>query len=135
MKRNYSAAILTIIWIILFTAASVSVSAEDKAEMKKPETITVTGLISAVYDDDYNVMKVVLKDEKDKDKIYNVTLDDNGRILGEIYNDEKVTVTGTLTEKNNEKWLKVQEYKMVFEERDLFEEMEETPEEPLMEIE
>jgi len=77
-----------------------AVHAEDK---------TVTGTVSCEKDGDGNVKSVSVKcDDGTK---YSVTNDDNGKKLAKEMDGKKATVSGDVTEKDEQKWLKVASYK------------------------
>lgn len=77
-----------------------SVLAEDK---------TVTGAVSCEKDGDGNISTVTLK--TDDGVKYTVTADDNGKKLGKELDGKKATVTGEVTEKDDQKSLRVSSYK------------------------
>ena len=79
------------------------------------EKVTVVGKVTVTEDDDWNITAVKITTEDAK--VYNVTLDAKGRALGGDMNGAKVQATGTLAEKNGQKWLTVLEYKEIEEEK------------------
>lgn len=99
-------------------------------ERPAPRKVTLTGMVSVTKDDAgaLTAVKLTVKapapkeGEKAKDDIvYNVTLDDNGKKLGEL-NGKKAEVVGTVTRKmvaeKPERWLTVESSKEVVEATD-----------------
>jgi hypothetical protein len=73
--------------------------------------VTVVGTVSITEDDDWNITAVKLTEEGGT--VYNITLDAKGKALGTEMDGNKVSVTGTLAEKDGAKWLTVTSYKAV----------------------
>jgi len=93
--------------LLLVTAAAVCFGEEEKREEK---ATTVTGKVSAAFDEDWTTKSV--KVTTDKKESYNIVLDEKGQSLA-WEDGEEVTVTGALTAKGTEKWLKVTAFKVV----------------------
>ena len=91
--------------LVLAMAAAPACLAGEKEE----KVTTITGKVSATFDAEWNTKSV--KVTTDKNEVYNIVLDDKGGELAwEV--GEKITVTGTLTIKEKEKWLKVTSFKV-----------------------
>ena len=75
----------------------------------RPALFIVTGTVSAEKDGDGNVTAVNLK--ADDGTKYRVTVDDNGKKLVKDLDGKKAVVTGSLTEKDEQKWITVTSYK------------------------
>ena len=79
------------------------------------EQAKVVGTVSVTTDDDDNITAVRLTAGN---IVYNITLDGNGRRLGEQMESKKVEVTGTLREQDDAKWLTVTSFKEIKEEEE-----------------
>jgi len=78
------------------------------------DDVKVVGTVSVATDDDGNVTAIKLVTD---DVTYNITLCENGRKLGGM-NGKKVEVTGTVTEKDDAKWIAVKSCKAIEEEKE-----------------
>ena len=87
----------------LVTGVAKSLAAE------KP--VTKVGIVSITEDDDWNITAVRLTEEGGT--VYNITVDAKGKALGTDMDGNKVSVMGTLAEKDGAKWLTVTSYKAV----------------------
>jgi DNA/RNA endonuclease YhcR with UshA esterase domain len=77
------------------------------------ETVKLQGLVSVIRDANDVIVSVQLVADKDT---YDVVLNAKGLELGENTEGEKVEVEGIVSQKDNQKWLKVLTFKAVEEE-------------------
>ncbi len=100
MKR-----LLTLASLVLVAALVVTLCKSGLAEAKK---VTLKGEVSVTRDDDDNIIEATLTADGTD---YCITLDKNGKKLAAEMDGKMVEVTGTVTEKDGEKWLTVESYK------------------------
>jgi DNA/RNA endonuclease YhcR with UshA esterase domain len=105
MTKGMLRLVLTAAALGLFAGSAV-LGGDAPAEPKK---VTVVGVVSVTRDDAGTVTSVMITS---RDAAYEVTLDDNGKKLGELAGKE-VEVTGVETEKDGMKWITVESYKEV----------------------
>jgi flagellar basal body-associated protein FliL len=79
------------------------------AEKAPAESVKVQGLVSVTKDANGDITAVTLTTKDGV--VYNVTLDENGKKLGEEMANKKVEIEGTVAEKDGAKWITVQSYK------------------------
>jgi flagellar basal body-associated protein FliL len=92
---------------IVLIAGAALLSAVCFAEEKAPaESVKVQGLVGVTKDASGAITAVTLTTQDGV--VYNVTLDENGKKLGEEMADKKVEVEGTVAEKDGAKWITVQ---------------------------
>jgi DNA/RNA endonuclease YhcR with UshA esterase domain len=77
------------------------------------ETVKLQGVVSVTKDANDVITSVQLDAD---DGTYNVELNPKGKELGENMEGEKVEVEGIVSQKDNQKWLKVLTFKAVEEE-------------------
>jgi primosomal replication protein N len=77
------------------------------------ETVKLQGFVSALKDANGAITSVQLDAD---DGTYNVELNPKGKELGENMDGEKVEVEGIVSQKDNQKWLKVLTFKAAEEE-------------------
>ncbi len=105
MKRLLTLAAFVVVGALLVTLCETGLA--------QPKKVTLVGEVSVTRDDDDNITEATLTvGETD----YNITLDAKGKKLAAEMDGKKVEVTGTVTEKDDEKWLTVESYKEVVEE-------------------
>ena len=105
MKRLLTLAAVLVVGALLVTLCETGTAA--------PEKVTLTGEVNVTRDDDDNIVAATLTvGETD----YKITLDEKGKKLAGEMDGKKVEVTGTVTEKDDEKCLTVESYKEVPEE-------------------
>lgn len=75
------------------------------------QNVTVTGYVQTTYDENDNLVSVVLQMEDDS--YYYITLDDKGWEFGEYYNEQWIEVTGELIEDNDEYWITISTFKAI----------------------
>jgi hypothetical protein len=101
-----------------FLAANVfAAGAEAPAKPKKPEaaprlpvTVKLEGTVSVTKDSNDVVTSIRLTTANKT--IYHVTLDEKGKELGGL-NDKEVEVRCVITKKDDQKWIKVNEFRLV----------------------
>jgi hypothetical protein len=74
------------------------------------EPVKLQGFVSVLKDANDAVTSVQLDVD---DGIYSVELDSKGKELGESMEGEKIEVEGIVSQKDNQKWLKVLTFKVV----------------------
>jgi flagellar basal body-associated protein FliL len=95
---------------LVLIAGTALLSAVCFAEEKAPaESVKVQGLVGVTNDANGDITAVTLTTADGV--VYNVTLDENGKKLGDEMADKKVEVEGTVAEKDGAKWITVQSYK------------------------
>lgn len=77
---------------------------------EEAETVTLKGLVSVVKDADETIISVQLTTD---DGVYEVELDAQGLALAEKMEGAEVSVEGTVSEEDNQMWLKVLEFEAV----------------------
>ena len=77
------------------------------------ETVKLQGVVSVIKDANGVITSVQLDADDDT---YNVELNPKGKELGENMEGQKVEVEGIVSQKDNQKWLKVLTFKAVEEE-------------------
>jgi hypothetical protein len=103
---------------VVFLAANVFVAgAEAPAKPKKPEaaprlpvTVKLEGTVSVTKDSNDVVTSIKLTTANKT--VYHVTLDEKGKELSGL-NGKEVEVRCVITEKNDQKWIKVHEFRLV----------------------
>ena len=119
----------TINSIIVIAFALLVIMVFQNGEALAMQSVTVTGYVKTTYDENDNLVSVVLQMEDDS--YYCITLDDKGWELGEYYDDQWVEVTGELIEDNDEHWITIGSFKPadVIEDEEWLEDEEPWPEE------
>jgi hypothetical protein len=102
----------TLVFLALVTTALLC-SDGLGAEEPEPKKVTLEGFVSVLRDANDVITSVQLITDEEA---YEVVLDKKGLELGEEMEDEVVEVEGVLTEKDEEKWLKVFTYEAIEEE-------------------
>jgi hypothetical protein len=82
--------------------------AGDTCPASATESVKVQGLVGVTKDADGVITAVTLTTADGT--VYNVTLDENGMMLGEEMADKKVEVEGAVSEKDGQKCITVQSY-------------------------
>jgi hypothetical protein len=96
-----------------FLAASVFAADANAPKPKKPEvpvTVKLEGTISVTKDSNDVVTSIKLTTARKA--VYHVTLDKKGEELGSL-NGKEVEVRCVITEKDDQKWIKVNEFQLV----------------------
>jgi hypothetical protein len=100
-----------------FLAVSVFAAGADAPKPKKPEagprppvTVKLEGTISVTKDSNDVVTSIKLTTANKT--VYNVSLDKKGEELGG-HNGKEVVVQCVVTEKDNQKWIKIHEFRLV----------------------
>ena len=100
-----------------FLAASVFAAGADAPKPKKPEaaprlpvTVKLEGTVSVTKDSNDVVTSIKLTTANKT--VYNVTLDKKGEELGGL-NGKEVEVRCVITKKDDQKWIKVNEFRLV----------------------
>lgn len=99
--------LLTLAAFVVVAALVVTLCETGFAEPKK---VTLKGEVSVTRDDDKNIIEATLTADGND---YCITLDEKGKKLAAEMDGKQVEVTGTVTEKDDEKWLTVESYKEV----------------------
>jgi flagellar basal body-associated protein FliL len=99
-----------LVWLaVVLIAGTALLGAVCFAAEKAPaEMVKVQGVVGVTKDASGVITAVTLTAADGV--VYNVTLDDNGKKLGEEMADKKVEVEGTISEKDDAKWITVQSY-------------------------
>jgi len=95
---------LAMLTTVLLTSVSLA------AEGSKPTVVTLQGYVSVIRDANDVVISVQLVTNEDT---YDVVLDAKGLELGEKMEDEEVEVKGTVSQKDDQKWLTVLTFKAI----------------------
>ena len=85
----------------------VSLAAEDS----ESNVVTLQGVVDTYVDANDIIESVQLTTSEDI--VYEVVLDEKGIEFGENMDGEKVEVKGIVTEKDEQKWIKVQSFKAI----------------------
>ena len=99
-----AAAVTTCVLLGLVSSAQAADPNQPK-KMARNKEVPVIGTVIAVKDNDGNATDVKIKTAKDL--IYQVTLDETGKELGNTMADKKVRAVGTLETKGEVKWLTI----------------------------
>lgn len=93
-----------------FVLVAVLVITLCETALAQPKKVTLKGVVSVTRDDDDNIIEATLTvDGTD----YCIKLDEKGKKLAAEMDGKQVEVTGTVTEKDDEKLLTVESYKEV----------------------
>jgi len=95
--------------IMVITFAVLIIMVFLKSEAFAMQSVTVTGYVKTTYDENDNLVSVVLQMEDDS--YYRITLDDKGWELGEYYDDQWLEVTGELIEDNDGSWITIESFR------------------------
>lgn len=106
--RHFLAVLIALTLVASPFYSGVQCADGDKKDSKKDAAggkLSVTGKISTtkVDVDKFNSIKLTTADGL----VYNITIDDKGNDVAKKYEGISVLVTGTVTEKEKEKWLTV----------------------------
>ncbi|MGA1979726.1 MAG: hypothetical protein ABSG99_04060 [Sedimentisphaerales bacterium] len=93
-----------------FMAANVFAADANAPKPKKPETVRLEGTVSVTKDSNDVVTSIKLTTARKT--VYYVTLDEKGKELGGL-NGKEVEVRCVITEKDNQKWITVHEFRLV----------------------
>jgi predicted xylose isomerase-like sugar epimerase len=104
---------ISIVFLAMLTTALLS-STILLAEDTEGETVRLEGFVSVLRDANDAIISVQLVTDEDT---YKVVLDEKGLELGEEMEYEKVEVEGIVSEKDEQKWLKVLKFKAIEEEQ------------------
>ena len=99
---------------LCLVALSANVGAGERGGRKKPRAPrkpTVVGIIATEKADDEIKSVTLTTKRKDEEIVYNVTLDEKGKQLGEEMVGKKVAARGTISEKDGKKWITVEQYR------------------------
>lgn len=107
-KRRISIVFLAMLTTTLLASTSF-------AEEAKVETVRLEGFVSVVKDANDAITSVRLFTDED---IYNVVLDEKGLELGSKMEFSEVEVEGIVSEKGDQKWLKVLTFKEIKEDEE-----------------
>ena len=115
MKRSIRTPRLAV-WVIALclTAFFADALAGERGERKKPKQPrkpTVVGVVATEKKDDEIKSVTLTAKRKGKEAVYNVTLDEKGKRLGEEMDGKKVVARGTISEKDGKKWITVERYR------------------------
>ena len=104
---------ISIVFLAMLTTALLS-STILLAEDTEGETVRLEGFVSVLRDANDAIISVQLVTDE---SIYKVELNEKGLGLGEEMEYEKVEVEGIVSEKDEQKWLKVLKFKAIEEEQ------------------
>jgi hypothetical protein len=110
VKRKETVLLIAIgLFAVLMAFATMPTYAADAKQ-------TITGTVQAEYDEEWEIQnaQIVLEDKKE----VHVVLDAKGLDFIEECNGHKVEATGTVSEKDGKKWIKIETYKILDEEEE-----------------
>jgi uncharacterized lipoprotein YajG len=91
--------------------SSVCFAAEKAPGAEQPKVTKVQGVVGVAKDASGAITAVTLTTKDGV--VYNVTLDESGKKLGEEMADKEVEAEGTVSKIGDKEWIKVQSYKAV----------------------
>ena len=109
-------AILSIAGTALLSLICFAADETQVAEQPQPNVVEVQGVVNVTRDANDVITGVILVTEQ---KDYNVVLDAKGLELGNTMENKKVEVRGVLSEKDDQIWITVHNYKPVEEEPEI----------------
>ncbi len=112
MRARFLAALAVCVTMLFFAGQALAREKGDKAAKPRPVTGTVAVTKEKVKDDkgaETEVIKsiTITSGKKDAPVVYSVVLDDNGKKVATL-DGKRVKATGTVEEKDGNKWLTVQ---------------------------
>ncbi len=103
---------MSIVFLVMLT--TVFLASTGFAEEAEGKTVKLEGFVSVARDANDVIISVQLITDEDT---YNVVLDEKGLELGKEMEYTEVEVEGIVSEKDNQKWLKVLTFKEIEEEQ------------------
>lgn len=99
--------------VALLCMGATSVMAEEAPVAPPAKTVTITGVLSCTFDDEWNLTSVSIAEQNKAGKpvVYGIVLDENGMALGEALDGEKVEVTAILKKDKDTMSLTVKGFK------------------------